>query len=275
MRRRRRQLTLLSPKEIDKMRQAGKVAAELLCHMGEMIEPGITTQQLDDEAVRWAKARGATHAPHGYKGFPRSICTSVNEVVCHGIPEERTLVEGDIVAVDVTPITDGFHGDNCATFFVGEVSPEARKLVEVTAQCLLRGIKEIRPGKRVGDIGAAIQAHAEAEGFSVVRDFIGHGVGRDFHSAPEIPHFGKRNTGMRFRPGMSFTVEPMINAGEFPVEVLDDDWTAVTKDRTLSAQFEHTVVVTEDGVEILTHRQEDDPFEVAPGCQLRFEEIGY
>lgn len=275
MRRRRRQLTLLSADEIQKMREAGAYAAELLCHLGEMVEPGITTQDIDDEAVRWVKEAGATHAPHGYKGFPRSICTSVNEVVCHGIPKkERVLEDGDIVSIDVTPILDGFHGDNCATFFVGEVSDEARKLVEVTAQCLMRGINEIRPGKRIGDIGAAIQAHAEANGFSVVRDFIGHGIGRTFHGAPEVPHFGKRNTGIRFRPGMSFTVEPMINAGKYPVEVLDDDWTAVTKDGSLSAQFEHTVVVTDDGVEIMTHREGDDPQKVSPGCSIKFDDIG-
>ncbi len=275
MKRRRRQLTLLSADEIAKMREAGQYAATLLCHLGEMVEPGVSTQDLNDEAERWVKDRGATHAPHGYKGFPRSICTSVNEVVCHGIPEEgRVLEDGDIVAVDVTPILDGFHGDTCATFFVGDVSDEARKLVEVTAQCLLRGIQEVRPGKRIGDIGAAIQSHAEAEGFSVVRDFIGHGIGRTFHSAPEVPHFGKRNTGMRFRPGMAFTIEPMINLGDYPVEVLDDDWTAVTKDRQLSAQFEHTIVVTDDGAEIMTHKEGDDPMEVAPGCQIRFGEIG-
>ena len=275
MRRRRRQLTILSADEIDKMRQAGQFAAELLCHLGEMIEPGISTQEIDDEAVRWAEERGATHAPHGYKGFPRSICTSVNEVVCHGIPkDERVLEDGDIVSVDVTPILDGFHGDTCSTFFVGEPSDQARKLVEVTAQCLMRGIQEIRPGKRIGDIGAAIQAHAESKGFSVVEAFIGHGIGRTFHTAPEIPHFGKRNTGMRFRPGMAFTVEPMINVGTYDVEVLDDDWTAVTKDRELSAQFEHTIVVTADGVEVMTHREGDDPLEVSPGCHLKFDEIG-
>lgn len=275
MRRRRRQLTLLSTKEIAKMREAGQFAATLLCHLGEMIEPGISTQDLNDEAERWVDERGATHAPYGYKGFPRSICTSVNEVVCHGIPnKDKVLEDGDIISVDVTPIVDGFHGDSCATFFVGEVSDEAKKLVEVTAQCLMRGINEIRPGKRIGDIGAAIQAHAEAEGFSVVRDFIGHGIGRNFHGAPEIPHFGKRNTGMRFRPGMAFTVEPMINLGDYPVEVLDDDWTAVTRDRMLSAQFEHTVVVTDDGVEIMTHREGDDPQKVSPGCAINFDEIG-
>jgi methionyl aminopeptidase len=275
MMRRRRQLTILSQDEIQKMREAGRVAAELLCHLGEMVEPGISTQALNDEAERWGEAHGVTHAPKGYKGFPRSICTSINEVICHGIPTaDRILLEGDIISIDVTPVLDGFHGDTCATFFVGEVSPEARKLVEVTAQCLMRGVKEIRPGRRIGDIGAAIQAHAEPKGFSVVRDFIGHGVGRAFHGAPEVPHYGTRNTGLRFRPGMAFTVEPMINAGDYPVQILDDDWTALTRDRSLSAQFEHTLVVTPDGVEAMTCREGEDPFKVAPGGQIKFDEIG-
>ncbi len=275
MRKRRRRLTILSEDEIQKMRDAGRVAAELLCHLGKMVEPGISTQDLNDEADAWAKERGATHAPLGYKGFPRSICTSINEVVCHGIPnEEQILADGDIISVDVTPIVGGFHGDTCATFFVGEVSEEARKLVEVTAQCLMRGIQEVRPGARIGDIGAAIQEHAEAQGFSVVRDFIGHGVGRTFHGAPEVPHFGKHNTGMRIRRGMAFTIEPMINLGDYPVKVLDDDWTAITRDRSLSAQFEHTLVVGDEGAEIMTHCEGDDPFKVAPGCQIKFDEIG-
>ena len=272
--RRRQQLIILSEDEIEKMRAAGQLAAELLCHLGEMVEPGISTQQLDDEANAYAEKRGAEHAPLGYKGFPRSICTSVNEVVCHGIPDEgHVLQDGDIIAIDVTPILDDFHGDTCATFFVGEPSEEARRLVEVTAECLRRGVKEIRAGKRLGDIGAAIQSYAESNGFSVVRDFIGHGIGRQFHGAPQVPHFGKRNSGIRLRPGMAFTVEPMINAGDYPTEVLEDDWTAVTQDRTLSAQFEHTIVVTEEGVEIMTHREGDDPFEITPGCHLHYDDF--
>lgn len=275
MMRRRRPLTLLSKDEIQSMREAGRIAAELLCHLGKMVEPGISTQAINDEAERWGKAHGVIHAPLGYKGFPRSICTSVNEVICHGIPTpERILKNGDIISIDVTPVLNGFHGDTCATFFVGEVSPQTRKLVEVTAQCLMRGIREVSPGRRIGDIGAAIQAHAEPKGFSVVRDFIGHGVGRTFHSAPEVPHYGKRNTGLRFRPGMAFTIEPMINAGDYPVEILSDNWTALTRDRSLSAQFEHTLVVTEDGFEIMTCREGDDPFKVVPGCQLNFDDIG-
>lgn len=266
--RRRRRLIILSEDEIKKMRAAGQLAADLLCHLGEMVEPGITTQDLDDEAMAFAEKHDVKHAPLGYKGFPKAICTSVNEVVCHGIPEEgRTLEEGDIVSIDVTPILDGFHGDNCATFAVGEISETAQKLIQVTADCLMRGIREIRAGKRLGDIGAAIQEHAEANGFSVVRDFIGHGIGRTFHGAPEVPHFGTRDSGLRLRRGMAFTVEPMINVGEYPTKVLDDDWTAVTTDGSLSAQFEHTIVATQDGVEVMTMREGLDPFEVAPGCQ--------
>ena len=266
--RRRRRLIVLSEDEIEKMRAAGRLAADLLCHLGEMVEPGITTQDLDDEAMAFAEKHEVEHAPLGYKGFPRAICTSVNEVVCHGIPEEaRTLEDGDIVSIDVTPILDGFHGDTCSTFPVGEVSETARDLIQVTADCLMRGIREIRAGKRLGDIGAAIQEHAESNGFSVVRDFIGHGIGRTFHGAPEVPHFGERGSGLRLRRGMAFTVEPMINVGDYPTQVLDDDWTAVTTDGSLSAQFEHTIVVTQTGVEVMTMREGLDPFEVAPGCQ--------
>lgn len=250
------------------MRAAGQLAADLLCHLGEMVEPGITTQELNDEAMAFAEKHEVEHAPLGYKGFPRAICTSVNEVVCHGIPEEgRTLEDGDIVAIDVTPILDGFHGDSCATFPVGDISETAQELIQVTADCLMRGIAEIRAGKRLGDIGAAIQEHAEANDFSVVRDFIGHGIGRTFHGAPEVPHFGTRNSGLRLRRGMAFTVEPMINVGDYPTKVLDDDWTAVTTDGSLSAQFEHTIVVTQSGVEVMTMREGLDAFEVAPGCQ--------
>lgn len=275
MMRRRRRLTILSADEIEKMRVVGRMAAELLNHLGQMAQPGVSTQELNDEAERWGKEQGVTHAPYGYKGFPRSICTSVNEVICHGIPTpDLVLKDGDIISIDVTPVYEGFHGDTCATFYVGTPSAEARELVEVTAQSLMHAIREIRPGKRVGDIGAAIQAHAEPRGFSVVRDFIGHGVGRAFHGAPEIPHFGKRNTGLRFRPGMAFTVEPMINIGDYPVEILDDNWTALTRDRSLSAQFEHTLVVTPEGVEIMTVTEGVDPFKIAPGGQLKFEEIG-
>lgn len=239
------------------MRQAGRLAAELLDHLEPMVKPGVSTLELNDEAERWTQARGAKSAPLGYHGFPKSICTSINEVVCHGIPNAKQILkDGDIINIDVTPTVDGYHGDTSKTFFVGTPSPIAKKLVEVTEECLRRGIAEVKPGARIGDIGAAIQEYAEANGFSVVQDFVGHGVSRIFHTAPQVPHFGKRGKGKRLRPGMVFTIEPMINEGTWQVEVLADKWTAVTKDRKLSAQFEHTVAVTEDGVEILTLREE-------------------
>lgn len=246
-------IELLSSRELDKMRQAGCLAAELLHHLEPMIKPGVSTLEVNDEAERWTKARGAKSAPLGYKGFPKSICTSINEVVCHGIPNAKQILkEGDIINIDVTPLVDGYHGDTSKTFFVGAPSPKAKKLVEVTQECLMRGIAEVKPGARIGDIGAAIQEYAESEGFSVVRNFAGHGVHRIFHTAPEILHYGKRGTGLRLKPGMVFTIEPMINEGTWEVEILKDGWTAVTKDRKLSAQFEHTLAVTEAGVEILT-----------------------
>ncbi len=235
------------------MRQAGQLAAKLLDYLEPLVKPGVSTLYLNDEAERWTQAHGAKSAPLGYKGFPKSICTSVNEVVCHGIPNAKQLLrDGDIINIDVTPIVDGYHGDTSKTFLVGTPSPKAKKLVEVTRECLYRGIAEVKPDARVGDIGAAIQEYAESEGFSVVRDFVGHGVSNIFHTVPEIPHFGTRGKGKRLRPGMVFTIEPMINEGTWEVEVLSDGWTAVTRDRKLSAQFEHTLAVTEDGVEILT-----------------------
>jgi methionyl aminopeptidase len=249
----RETIELMSKTDLDKMRAAGRLAAELLNHLGERVKPGVSTQELNDEAERWTQERGAVSAPLGYHGFPRSICTSVNEVVCHGIPnKEQVLREGDIINVDVTPILDGYYGDTSKTFFVGEPSPAARALVETTLECLRLGIAEVKPGARIGDIGAAIQAHAEPRGYSVVRDFVGHGIGTIFHTAPQVPHYGKRGKGRRLEPGMVFTIEPMINIGTWEVEVLDDGWTALTLDKQLSAQFEHTLVVTEDGVEVFT-----------------------
>ena len=246
-------ITLLSSREIEKMRQAGRLAAQLLKHLGKMVKPGITTHELDQEAEKWTQAHGAISAPLGYHGFPRSICTSVNEVICHGIPSKKQILhDGDIINIDVTPILDGYYGDTSKTFFVGTPSPEAQKLVEVTEECMYRGINVVRPGGKIGDIGAAIQEYAERHGYSVVRNFVGHGIGRVFHTAPQVPHYGKKGTGKKLRPGMVFTIEPMINIGTWESELLDDGWTALTKDRQLSAQFEHTVTVTRDGVEILT-----------------------
>mgnify|MGYP001051618934 CR=1 FL=1 len=245
-------IVLLSKREIEKMRQAGRLAARLLHHLEPLVKPGVTTLELDEEAERWTQAHGARSAPLGYRGFPKSICTSINEVICHGIPSEKqVLKEGDIINIDVTPILDGYHGDTSKTFFVGTPSPLAKKLVEVTEKCMYLGIAEVKPGNKIGDIGAAIQEYAEAQGFSVVRDFVGHGVSTIFHTAPQIPHYGIRGKGKKLT-GMVFTIEPMINEGTWEGLVLEDGWTAITIDRKLSAQFEHTVAVTETGVEILT-----------------------
>ncbi|NES70047.1 MAG: type I methionyl aminopeptidase [Okeania sp. SIO2D1] len=246
-------IVLLSKREIEKMRRAGRLAAELLHHLEPFVKPGVSTLELDEEAERWTQAHGARSAPLGYHGFPKSICTSINEVVCHGIPNKKQILkEGDIINVDVTPILDGYHGDTSKTFFVGEPSPLAKKLVEVTEKSMYLGIAEVKPGNKIGDIGAAIQEYAEAQGFSVVRDFVGHGVSNIFHTAPQIPHYGTRGKGTKLRTGMVFTIEPMINEGTWEAKVLKDGWTAITKDGKLSAQFEHTVAVTETGVEILT-----------------------
>jgi methionyl aminopeptidase len=246
-------LTLLSSREIDKMRTAGRLAAQLLEHLGKMVKPGVTTLEIDTEAEKWTRQHGAVSAPLGYHGYPKSICTSVNEVICHGIPNaKQVLKDGDIINIDVTPLVDGYHGDTSKTFFVGNPSPLAKKLVEVTEECLYRGIAQVKPGGRIGDIGAAIQEYAESQGFSVVRDFVGHGIHRIFHTEPQVPHYGTRGKGRMIRPGMVFTIEPMINEGTWEAKILGDGWTAITKDRKLSAQFEHTLAVTKDGVEILT-----------------------
>lgn len=248
-------IVLWSTREIEKMRNAGKLAAQLLEHLGKMVKPGVSTYILNQEAEKWTKSKGAKSAPLGYgkPPFPASICTSVNEVICHGIPSKNHILkDGDIINIDVTPILEGYHGDTSKTFFVGTPSPSTKKLVEVTEECLYIGINAVKPNGRIGDIGAAIQQHAESQGFSVVRNFVGHGVGRVFHTPPQVPHFGRKGTGIKIRPGMVFTIEPMINEGTWEADMLDDGWTAVTKDRKLSAQFEHTIAVTKTGVEILT-----------------------
>lgn len=250
-------ITLLSSRELEKMRVACQTAAQLLDYLTPLIKPGVSTLEINDAAEAWTQERGGKSAPLGYPGavmpFPKSLCTSVNEVICHGIPSpDQILRDGDIVNVDVTPVIGGYHGDTSRTFLVGDVSPMAKKLVEVTEESMWRGIRAVKPGARVGDIGAAIQEYAEGEGFSVVRDFVGHGVHRIFHTAPQIPHYGVRGKGKKLRPGMVFTIEPMINVGSYEAEILADGWTAVTVDRQLSAQFEHTVAVTKTGVEVLT-----------------------
>jgi len=245
-------VVLKSTADLEAMRRACRLAAATLEETAKIVAPGITTGEIDAFVHDYTARHGAVPAPLGYRGYPKSVCTSVNEVICHGIPGARKLEAGDIVNVDVTSILDGWHGDVSATFYVGEPSAEARALVEATRECLRLGIAEVRPGRRLGDVGAAIQAHAEANGFSVVRDYVGHGIGKGFHEGPQVPHFGKRGRGMRLAQGMTFTIEPMINQGAWQMRLLDDGWTAVTADGSLSAQFEHTVAVTADGVEVLT-----------------------
>ena len=248
-----RRIKIHGEAEFAAMRKAGGLGAELLDFITPHVVPGVTTERLDRLCHDFVLDHGAIPAPLNYRGFPKSICTSVNHVVCHGIPGDRKLMDGDIINIDVTPIVDGWHGDTSRMFLVGDhVGVKARKLVEATYEAMMRGIAAVRPGAFLGDIGEAIQTYAEANRFSVVRDFCGHGVGRIFHDAPSVLHYGRRGHGVELRPGMIFTIEPMINAGRYEVKILNDGWTAVTKDRSLSAQFEHTVGVTEDGCEIFT-----------------------
>ena len=251
---RTKSVRIKSPAEIEGMRRVGLMAAETLCEVDSFLKAGITTEDINTFVHQDTIRRGAIPAPLNYKGFPKSVCTSINEVVCHGIPCAQVLKDGDIINVDVTHIYDGFFGDTSATFFIGKPSPEAIRVTEVSRRCLELGIAEVKPGARLGDIGAAIQEFAEAQGFGVVRDFVGHGIGRVFHEEPQVYHYGVRGRGMRLRAGMIFTIEPMINVGTPECEILDDDWTAVTADGSLSAQFEHTILVTEEGCEVLTAR---------------------
>jgi methionyl aminopeptidase len=234
------------------MRRAGQLAAETLDFITPHVRPGIATAELDRLCHEFIVAREAIPAPLGYRGFPKSICTSVNHVVCHGIPGDKRLMDGDILNIDVTVIVDGWHGDTSRMFFVGDVGVKARRLVDVTYEAMMRGIDVVKPGATLGDIGHAIQTHAEGNRFSVVRDFCGHGLGRIFHEAPSVLHYGDPGSGVVLREGMFFTVEPMINSGRWEVKVLSDGWTAVTKDRSLSAQFEHSIGVTATGYEIFT-----------------------
>jgi methionyl aminopeptidase len=245
--------TLHGREDFAAMHKAGRMAAELLDFIGPHVRPGVTTGEIDRLCAEWTTARGAISAPLNYRGFPKSICTSVNHVVCHGIPDPaKRLQNGDIVNIDVTPIVDGWHGDSSRMYYAGEPKLLARRLVEVTYECLMRAIDVVKPGATLGDIGHTIQAHAEANRFSVVRDFCGHGIGRIFHEPPNVLHYGEPGTGPVLQEGMIFTIEPMINAGKFDVKVLADGWTAVTKDRSLSAQFEHSIGVTADGCEVFT-----------------------
>jgi methionyl aminopeptidase len=234
------------------MAKAGRLVAEVLDLLVDEVKPGVTTEALDAFVFDFAMAHGATPAPLNYRGFPKSICTSLNHVVCHGIPGPRALKEGDILNIDVTLIVDGWHGDSSRMYGVGKISRAAERLLEVTYNSLMRGVAAVKPGATTGDIGAAIQAYAEAERCSVVRDFCGHGLGRVFHDRPNILHYGEPGEGLPLKPGMLFTIEPMINLGKPHVKILSDGWTAVTRDRSLSAQFEHTVGVTETGCQVFT-----------------------
>jgi len=246
-------VTIKTPEEQDKMRVAGRLAADVLDMIGAQVRPGITTGEIDRICHEFiVNEQQAIPAPLNYRGFPKSICTSVNHVVCHGIPGDRKLRDGDIVNIDITVIKDGFHGDTSRMFVVGEAPVVARRLIDVCHEAMWAGINRVRPGATLGDIGYAVQSLAEAERFSIVREYCGHGIGRIFHEDPQVLHYGSEGTGLKLAPGMTFTVEPMINAGKRHVRLLADGWTVVTKDHSLSAQWEHTVLVTETGFEVLT-----------------------
>jgi methionyl aminopeptidase len=243
-----------TPEEIQAMRVAGALAADVLAMLKEHVKPGVTTERLDRLAHDYiVDVQKAVPANVGYRGFPKTVCTSVNHVICHGIPtESKVLKDGDIVNIDVTVIKDGWHGDTSRMYFVGTPGVLAKRLVDTTYEAMMLGIGAVKPGATLGDVGAAIQKHAEAAGFSVVREYCGHGIGKVYHDEPQVLHYGRNGTGLELKPGMTFTVEPMINAGKPQTKQLPDGWTVVTKDHSLSAQWEHTVAVTESGFEILT-----------------------
>ena len=253
------QVTIKTPEDIAKMRVAGKLAAEVLEMIDEHVKPGVTTEHLNQLCHDYiVNVQQAIPAPLNYKGFPKSICTSVNHVVCHGIPtEQKVLKDGDIINIDVTVIKDGYHGDTSKMWAVGTPKPGTERLIQITQECMYKGIELVKPGARLGDIGHVIQQHAEKHRFSVVRDYCGHGIGQVFHEEPQVMHYGKPGTGLELKEGMIFTIEPMINQGKYHTKVLPDEWTAVTKDRKLSAQWEHTILVTADGHEVLTKRKEE------------------
>ncbi|MEX0623072.1 type I methionyl aminopeptidase [Saccharospirillum sp.] len=254
-------VTIKTAEEIEKMRVAGRLAAEVLEMIGEYVQPGVSTGELDRICHNHiVEVQGGIPAPlnYGSPPFPKSICTSVNHVICHGIPsDDKILKKGDVVNIDVTVIKDGYHGDTSKMYFVGEPQPHLERLVRVTQECLYKGIELVRPGTRLGDIGHVIQQHAEANYYSVVREYCGHGIGAVFHEEPQVLHYGRPGTGMELKEGMIFTIEPMINAGKAQSKVLGDQWTVVTRDRKASAQWEHTLLVTPTGVEVLTRRQEE------------------
>jgi methionyl aminopeptidase len=243
---------LHGPEAFAALRRSGRLTAEMLDYITPFVKPGVTTDEINTIAHDFHVKHGAIPGPLNYRGYPKSVCTSINHVVCHGIPGDRVLRDGDIVNIDVSPILDGWFGDSSRMFYVGDVKIKARRLVEVTYEAMMRGIAAIKPGATLGDVGHAIQSYAESHRFSVVRDFCGHGIGRVFHQAPNVMHFGYPGEGMVLEAGIVFTVEPMINAGKYDTKILDDGWTAVTRDKSLSAQFEHMVGVTDTGVEIFT-----------------------
>jgi methionyl aminopeptidase len=248
-----------TPEEIEKMRIAGRLAGEVLRMIKPHVQPGVTTGELDDICHDYiVNEQHAIPAPLNYNGFPKSICTSINHQVCHGIPGDKRLKDGDIVNIDITVIKDGFHGDTSKMFFVGTPSILASRVSRISHECMKLGIEMVKPGARLGDIGFAIQQHAESNNCSVVREYCGHGIGKKFHEEPQVLHYGKPGTGVILEPGMTFTIEPMINAGKRQVKLLPDGWTVITKDRSLSAQWEHTILVTDTGFEVLTQLPGDD-----------------
>lgn len=247
-----------TPEEIEKMRVAGRLAAEVLEMIEPYVKPGITTNELDEICHKYiVEEQQAIPAPLNYHGFPKSICTSVNHTVCHGIPSDKKLKKGDIVNIDITVIKDGFHGDTSKMFYVGEPSIKAKRVAEIARECMVKGIKLVKPGTTLGDIGAAIQQHAESNHCSIVREYCGHGIGLKFHEEPQVLHYGKAGTGISLEEGMTFTIEPMVNVGKREIKVLPDEWTVITRDRSLSAQWEHTILVTRDGYEVLTLRKDE------------------
>jgi len=251
-------VSIKTAEEIEKMRVAGRLAASVLGRIEPHVVPGVSTEELDEICHNYiVNELDSIAAPLNYRGFPKSICTSINHVVCHGIPGPKILKDGDIINIDITVIKNGFHGDTSKMFLVGKPSIRARRLVDITYECLLKGIDLVRPGTTLGDIGHCIQSYAESNHFSVVREYCGHGIGREFHEEPQVLHYGETGQGLVLMPGMTFTIEPMINAGKRQVKLLSDNWTVVTRDRSLSAQWEHTILVTETGHEVLTRRPEE------------------
>jgi len=252
-------ISIKTPEEIEKMRTAGRLAAEVLQMIEPHVQAGISTEELDEICYNFIiNKQDAIPAPLNYRGFPKSICTSINHVVCHGIPGKKKLKKGDILNIDITVIKDDYHGDTSKMFFIGKPSVKANRLVQTTYDCMKIGIDMVKPGTQLGDIGHAIQQHAESHNYSVVREYCGHGIGREFHEDPQILHYGQKGTGLILEKSMTFTIEPMINAGKRHIKLLPDEWTVVTKDRNLSAQWEHTILVTADGHEVLTKRPEED-----------------